>query len=228
LFVVTIVAGGVAESFAQVDEYLRRPHRLTVWLEAGLAIPSTPSDFKARWNTTWPFSGGIGWALFSWLELNGGITYGSFGISEIPAKSSLNLETTAKIDGGSVNMLSYYGGARALAIPDQQLNPFVEVRVGVFRLTADDLEVAATSSGPTATPAITRTMADIDGISFSFGGGLQYALNEYWSSYAKFMWTMNLNGDFAPGELTAPDLSDELNSGNMQFGTVIVGLMARI
>lgn len=225
-----VVLGAATAAFAQDDVYIRRPHRVTLWIEGGLAIPSTPSQFKSLWNTTWPFSGGVGVSIFPWLEVAGGLKYGSFGISEIPAKSAIGLMSTASIEGGSVHVLEYFGTARFIGVPSQRINPFAEVSVGTFKIKADDLKIAATETGLPPTPASTNTMETVNGINFAFGGGLQYALTDYWSAYTKFIWSIDLNSDFSPSTLVAsPNKENQVfESGNLQYGSVIVGLMLRL
>ncbi len=229
LFVSLVIAGAAAEAFAQTDEYLRNPHRYTLWMEAGVSIPSQPSVLNHLWNTSWPFSGGVGYAIFSWLEVGGGLSTGSFGISEIPAKNALGLQTTAGIEGGDISVLQYFGTLRAIAVPNQQLNPFFELRIGVFNLSASDLEVEGTSSGSGQTTGFATSMEDVDGIAVSFGGGLQYALSDVWTAYTKFLWTVNLGDDFAPAMLVIkPGDERAINGESMQYGTVTVGLLIRI
>lgn len=231
LFMGLVLLGVASESLAQTDEYIRRPHRFTVWMDGGLAIPSQPAEFSDLWNTTWPFSGGVGVSVFSWLEVSGGLRYGSFGISEIPAKSAIGIVTTAAIDGGSITVLEYFGTARFIAVPSQRVNPYAEVSVGAFDISADDLNVEETSSGPFVTPAFTNSMENVSGIHTAFGAGIQYALNDYWSAYTKFTWTINLNDDFTPRRLVArpdDDENTEYNGDSMQYGLVSVGIMIRL
>jgi hypothetical protein len=72
-------------------------------------------------------------------------------------------------------------------------------------------------------------MENVSGIHVGFGGGLQYALNDYWSTYTKFSWVINLNNDFAPKSLVAsPDGDDVITSDSMQYGIVVVGLIFRL
>ena len=230
LFFVTLLLATVAsEALAQTDTYIRRPHRITIWLDGGLAIPSQPSEFSDLWNTTWPFSGGVGVSIFSWFEVAGGVKYGSFGISEIPAKSAIGVVTTAAIDGGSISVLEYFGTARFIAVPSQRANPYAEVSLGLFETSAEDLTVEATDSGPEQTPAFTNTMESVNGIHVSFSAGIQYALNESWTAYSKFAWNMNLNNDFAPRTLVAgPSGEEDVPSDSMQYGLVSVGIMIRL
>jgi opacity protein-like surface antigen len=231
LLLMSVVITGVAsDAVGQVDEYVRTPHRVSVTLDAGLAMTSKPSDFKERWNTTWPFGVGVGVSVFSWLEVSGGVTYGSFGTSEIQAKKALEIERTASIEGGSIAVLEYYGSARFIAVPSQRVNPFAEIRVGAFKTKIDDLEVSDSRSQGEEVPGFTRSAEDVDGIHFSFGGGLLYALNEHWSAYSSFLWTMNLNEDFMPAALVRPESRtvESLNKGNMHFATILVGIMIRM
>jgi hypothetical protein len=224
-----VITGATSQALAQTETYIRRPHRITVWMDGGLAIPSQPSEFSDLWNTTWPFSGGVGLSIFSWLEVAGGVKYGSFGISEIPAKSAIGLVSTAAIDGGSIAILEYYGTARFIAVPSQRVNPYAEVSVGAFRITGEDLEVEATDSGPEPIPGFTNTMEDVDGIHVSVGAGIQYALDEYWTAYSTFTWNLNLNDDFAPRSLVQRASRDaEITSDSMQYGLVSVGIMIRL
>lgn len=225
-----LMSGAASEALGQTDEYVRLPHQMTIWLDAGLSTPTTPAEFKERWNTTWPFSGGIGWSVFPWMEIAGGFTYGSFGISEIPAKSALGIETTASIEGGAVTVFQYYGVARFLAVPSQRVNPYAEMRVGLFNAKVEDLEVSDARSQGVDIPGFTRSTEDVDGLYVAFGGGLQYALNDNWSTYASYFWNMNLNSDFTPAELVRPvwQTTGEVESDNMQYGTIVVGILVRL
>jgi hypothetical protein len=229
LFVALVVSGAASEAFAQTDVYVRQPYKFTVSVESGLAIPNQPSEFSDLWNTTWPFSGGIGYAVFSWLEIGGGLTYGTFGISEIPAKASIGIVSTAAIQGGDITVVEYYGRARFIAIPSQRINPFGVFSLGTFHISHDNLDIAETTSGPTATPAFSNSMEDVNGLHVSFGGGLQYAMDEIWVAYSKFSWVMNLNEDFEPKALVAsPDGTDNISGDSMQYGIVSVGIMIRL
>jgi hypothetical protein len=214
--------------YAQTDQYFRRPHRVAVSVDGGMAIPSKPAVLNDLWNTAWPFSAGLTASVFSWLEVGGGITYGAFGISEISAKPAIGIVATSEITGGRINVLEYYGTARFIAVPNQRTNPFAEVEVGVHRITADDIEVQGSSSGTSVFPTFTNSMPDADGIHFSGGGGLRYALGDYWTAYTKFMWTVNLGNNFAPGDLVRRRNAEPTEGESMQFGTVIVGIMVRI
>jgi opacity protein-like surface antigen len=231
--VVTVLAGAILVAMtsplcAQTEEYLRRPHRVAISVDGGMAIPSKPSVYNDLWNTGWPFSIGATVSIFSWLEVGGGLTYGAFSISEINAKPAMGIVATSEVNGGDIKLLEYYGVARFIAIPNQRTSPFAEVEVGVHRITADDIQVEGSAAGPTIFPAFSNSMPAADGIHFAGGAGLRYALGDNWTAYTKFMWTVNLGNNFAPGDLVRRRGSEPTEGENMQFGTVIVGIMIRI
>jgi len=231
--VTTVLAAAIlvtaVSSHAQTDQYFRRPHHIAVELHGGLAIPNQPAVWKGLWNTGWPFSTALTASVFSWLEVGGGLTYGRFSIGEIKAKQAIGIVTTSEVSGGTISMLEYYGIARFIAVPNQRTNPYAEIEVGVHRLTGKDVDVDASVSGPTIFSAFSNDMPDANGIHFAGGGGLRYALGDYWTAFTKFMWTVNLGNNFAPGDLVLRRGAEERTPGeNMQFGTVIVGIMLRI
>lgn len=217
-----------ANASAQEQKYLRRPHLVDLGVEGGLAIPSQPATFKELWDTGWPAAFNVGVAVFSWFEVGGGLGYAGFSTSEIPAKKAIGRSGTQEITGGKITVTSYYGRARFLAVPNARINPYAEISLGVFKTKATDLISAPGSSNGVPVPQLVNKMPDVTGIHFSGGGGLQYALNDHWSAYAKFVWTVNRNSDFKPGLLVQGDTPTEVQGGSMQFGSVIVGMLYRI
>jgi hypothetical protein len=62
----------------------------------------------------------------------------------------------------------------------------------------------------------------------SVGGsaGIQYSLADAWSAYAKYSYTANLNGDFAPGDLVQPVNGSRAEPvGNQIIQSLTVGIM---
>jgi len=222
------VGSAASHAFAQTDEYFRRPHHIALSLDAGLATPAQPAALKDLWNTGWPFSATITASVFSWLEIGGGFTYARFGISENKAKAAVRIVATSEITGGDIKVMEYYGLARFIAVPNQRTNPYAEFRVGACKITADDLEVGSSVSGPEIFPGFSNDMPDANGGHFSAGGGLRYALTDYWTAYTKYIWTMNLGNTFAPADLVRPQGAERTEGDNMQFGTLIVGVMIRM
>jgi predicted porin len=59
--------------------------------------------------------------------------------------------------------------------------------------------------------------------------GLQYALNERWNAYTKYTYAVNLNQDFAPGDLLLPaGETTPTVGGNQVISSIIVGIMFKI
>jgi hypothetical protein len=222
LLVVLALTAAAEESLAQETPYLRIPHRFIISLDAGIGVPMAPEIFKKTWNTTLPFNIGVGDAIFVWWDLSFMYGYTNFGANSLEAKRQIGWEGTAAVTGGSIKTNRYVLSSRFIAVPSQRANPFFEVEVGQFKTSAEDLEVEG---------VFTNTMESVDGVTYSFGIGIQYTLNESWSAYTKFVWTTNVNEEFAPTNLlldpTAGDVPTD-GDGNQQFGSLLVGLMIRI
>jgi opacity protein-like surface antigen len=228
IVIVLVVGSAASHAFAQTDEYFRRPHHIALSLDGGLGTPAQPAKLKDLWNTGWPFSATLTASVFSWLEIGGGFTYARFGISENKAKAAVRIIATSEITGGDIKLMEYFGLVRFIAVPNQRTNPYAEFRLGASKISADNLEVGSSASGPEIFPGFSNEMPDANAGHFSAGGGLRYALTDYWSAYAKYIWTMNLGNTFAPGDLVRPDGAEPTEGENMQFGAFIVGIMIRM
>jgi len=222
LLVVLALTAVAEESFAQETPYLRIPHRFIIFADAGMAVPMAPEIFKKTWNTTLPFNIGVGYAVFAWWDVSVMFGYTNFGVNSLEAKRQIGYEGTAAVVGGSIKTSRYVLSSRFLAVPGQRANPFFEFDIGQFKTSAEDLEVEG---------VFTNSMESVDGLTYSFGIGIQYVLNETWNAYTKFVWTTNANEEFAPTNLlldqTAGDTPTD-SDGNQQFGSLLVGLMIRI
>lgn len=228
VFVIAALMIQWANASAQEAKYMRRPHLVDFGVDGGMAFPAKPGTFKDLWDTGWPLSADLGIAVFSWLEVGGGLNYSAFGITEIPAKKAIGREGTQEITGGKISVTSYYGRVRFLGVPNARINPYAEFSLGIFKTKADNLVSAEGSSGGVPVPSLVNSMPDVTGIHFSGGGGLQYALNEHWSSYVKFIWTVNHSSDFKPGDLVQGDTPQDVQGGDMQYGAIIVGMLFRM
>ena len=223
ILVITATLGVTAgELLAQEAPYLRTPHRFTLSLDGGIAVPAAPEIYKEAWNTTLPIEIGFGYSVFPWLEIGVVLSSANFGSNSLEAKRQIDFLGTQTVDGGDISTKKFLVNTRFIAVPNQRVNPFLEFGIGAFTTTATDLEVDG---------VFTNTMNDASGMAINIGMGLQYALNEGWSTYTKFDWSINIDSSFAPSDLlinpTVETPSVE-GDGSQQYANILVGLMVRL
>lgn len=214
-------------SFAQIgaeereEKYLQVPHRWQIFLDGGIGMPTDPGLFNDFWNTSFQFGIGGGIVIFPWLEVNGNFTNLSFNNNDIVSKEKLDYQGTADVVGGTIHTKMYYGSARFIAVPKQRTNPFLEVGVGAFNTKGDDL-VVEDDTNPRH-----NTMKSVSGMCVVPSVGVQYAMNERWGAYTKYTYAVNLNKDFAPGDLLLAPGDAPTEGGNQVISAIIVGLIAK-
>lgn len=212
-------------SFAQIgaelreEKYLRMPHRWQLFIDGAIAMPTDPGLFNDFWNTAFQFGIGGGVVIFPWLEINGNFYYSSFNNNDIASKEKLEYEGVEPVEEGTVYTMMYYGSARFVAVPKQRTNPFIEIGVGAFSTKADDLFIEG---------IVQNSMKSVSGICFVPAVGIQYALNERWGAYTKYTYALNLNDEFAPGDLLLPAGETTKTIGGEQvISSIAVGLMVK-
>jgi len=221
MIALTVLAGIAGTASAQEeDQYFRIPHRVHVFIHGGICVPAKPAEFKSYWNTALPVTIGVGVPIFSWMDVNGSFAYYAFDNNHVKTKPSLGFVGVPEVVGGAIKTMMYMGSVRFLAVPNQQTNPFAEVGVGYFQTKVDALEIEEIR--------FSRTMEDSKGMSIMFGAGLQYALNEHWSTYIKYFWTLNTDDSFEPGSLVRFRGTEPVPGGSQQFSSLAVGIVARM
>lgn len=215
----TVTAAGTA--FAQVEEpkYLRLPHRFQIFLQGGGALPTRPSVWNDLWNSGFEFTIGGGASIFSWLEITGGYSTMSFALNTLQAKSTIGYQGLQEVEGGTISTSYLFGTARFIAVPKARTNPYAEVMVGYFSTSAEDVVIEG---------VLQHSMEDVSGLAVAPMFGLQYALADYWTAYARYSYMVNLNDAFAPGDLVQPvSGSRDEPEGNQVIQTLSVGIMLR-
>jgi hypothetical protein len=110
-------------------------------------------------------------------------------------------------------------------VPKARTNPFIEIGIGAFSTKADDLTI---KNSQTDAFIVHNTMENVSGMCFVPSVGLQYAMNERWTAYTKWTYALNLNDDFAPGDLLLPTDSTEKTVGGRQvISAITVGVMIK-
>lgn len=231
LLALVICALNGAPAFAQIGEeereekYLQVPHRFHIFVDGGIALPTDPGLFNDFWNTSFQFGIGGGIVIFPWLEVNGNFYTTSFNNNDIVSKEKLEYVGTEDVEGGTVSTKMYYGSARFIAVPKARTNPFIEIGVGGFSTKADNLTV---TDSQTNVFIIDNEMESVSGMCFVPSVGLQYAMNERWSAYSKYTYALNLNSDFAPGNLLLPaDATEPTVGGNQIISAITVGVVIK-
>lgn len=207
-------------------KYLRVPHRFQIYVDGGSALPAAPGLWNDYWNSAFTFGAGFGVSIEPWLEVNGTINRGSFTLNAIKAKSKIDYSGIEDVQGGSVTTMVFSGSVRFLGVPKQRTNPYVEIGVGAFKTKGEDVFIEG--STPNAPEVVHNKMKDVSGISVWPAAGIQYAMNDHWSSYARFTYMINLNKDFAPGDLLLPvNATEPTVGGDQVISSISVGIMLR-
>ncbi|MDH4035944.1 MAG: outer membrane beta-barrel protein [Candidatus Krumholzibacteria bacterium] len=219
LLLLAAVPAGVVQAQTTEPQYLRLPHRFQIFVEGGGALPTSPSIWDELWDSAFSFGLGAGASIFPWLEVNAGFNTMSFGLNHLQAKGLLGYQGIQEVEGGAISTSIYYGSARFIAVPRARTNPYLEAQVGYFSTSADDVIIEG---------VVDKSMESVSGMSVSGTVGIQYAMSDYWTAYAKYTYTANLNGDFAPGDLLQPvNGSRDEPKGNQIIQSLIVGVMVR-
>ena len=201
------------------EKYLQVPHRFQIFLDGGIGLPTDPGLFNDYWNTGFLFGVGGGLVIFPWLEVNGTYNSISFGNNSIASKDKLQFQGVPAVEEGAIHTTMYYGSARFIGVPRARTNPYIEIGVGAFKTKADDLKIEG---------VVQNSMTSVSGMCFVPAVGLQYAMNERWTAYSKYTYAMNLNADFAPGDLLLPAGSTTKTvGGNQIISSITVGVMIK-
>ena len=199
------------------EKYLQVPHRFQIFADGGIGLNTDPGLFNDFWNSAFQFEAGFGFVVFPWLEVNGTFNSLSFGNNSIESKEKLEYEGVRAVEGGTIHTKMYFGSARFLAVPKARTNPYIELGVGGFSTKADDLVIEG---------VVQNSMKAVSGMCIVPAAGIQYAMNESWSAYTKYTYAVNLNKDFAPGDLLLPaGATTRTVGGNQVISSIVVGLL---
>jgi len=201
------------------EKYLQVPHRWQLFMDGGIGMATDPGLFNDFWNTSFQFGIGGGIVIFPWLEVNGTYNSLSFNNNDIASMEKVGYTGTKPIEGGKISTKMYWGSARFIAVPHARTNPFIEIGVGGFKTKADDLFIEG---------VLHNTMTNVSGMCFVPALGIQYSMNERWNTYTKYTYAVNLNSDFAPGDLLLPaGATEKTEGGNQVISSIAVGIMMK-
>jgi opacity protein-like surface antigen len=201
------------------EKYLQTPHRWQIFVDGGIGMPTDPGLFNDFWNTAFQFGIGGGLVIFPWLEINGTFNHLTFANNDIKSKEKVGYQGKQALEDGAIHTKMYWASARFIAVPHARTNPYIELGVGGFKTKADPLNIET---------VVTNTMEPTSGMCFVPCVGLQYALNERWNAYTKYTYAINLNSDFAPGDLLLPPGSTtKTEGGNQVISAITVGMMIK-
>jgi hypothetical protein len=203
----------------QEAKYFRIPHKFQVFVELAGALPTSPGTFNDYWNSAFQFGLGGGMSVFPWLEVNGTFTYASWDNNSTQSKARIGYVGVEDVEGGLISTMTLCGAARFLAVPNSRTNPFAEMTIGYYKTSADDLTIE---------DVLVNSMYSVGGMLVAPAIGIQYALADSWSTYAKYSYVFCLGGEFAPSDLLLPPGGGERSSGDNQiYQTIGVGIMLR-
>jgi len=226
LLFLAAVCAGVSNAQTQREEpkYLTIPHRAQLFIEGGGALPTQPSVWGEYWNPGFQFGIGGGVSIFSWLEVNVGLSTSSASLDGLAAKQAIRYQGLSEVEGGNISTRIFYGSARFIAVPSARTNPYAAVAVGYFKASGEDVVIEdATPSGD-----FVNSMEDASGISVAPSFGLQYSLADYWGAYVQYTYTVNLSDSFAPGDLVQPINGSRVEpEGKQVIQDLTVGIMLR-
>ncbi len=207
--------------FAQEEDWLRIPYKVSVAVDIGIGVPMDPSAFNNLWNTSIPASISIGYLIIPQIEIQGWLTYTSWGISGIPAQQEIGEVGVFEISGGTITTLWYGAAVKYYPLPNSRIMPTVTVGGGMFQATAEDLVLESA-------PPLVNEMEDSDGPAFLVGLGMEYAVNERWNVYAEFKYLRGFSDTFAPANLLLGPNEEPVPGEDIGIGIINLGILLKI
>ncbi len=201
------------------QKYFRVPHKYHIYLELGGALPSEPGVFNDYWNSSLLFAVGGGVNVLPWLDVNANYTYSSWTNNSTASKPVIGFVGVPDVEGGLITTMTFSGSARFLAVPNARTNPFAEMAIGFYQTTGENIVIEG---------VVDNSMPDASGMLLAPAIGIQYALADSWSAYAKYAYILCTGTSFAPGDLLAPEGgAPPVDGENEVFQTITVGIVLR-
>jgi len=207
--------------FAQEEDWLRIPYKVSVAADIGIGVPMDPSTFSNLWNTSIPASISIGYLIIPQIEIQGWLTYATWGISGIPAQQEIGEVGVFEVSGGTITTLWYGAAVKYYPLPNSRIMPTVTVGGGLFQATAEDLVLESS-------PPLVNEMEDSDGPAFLVGLGMEYAINERWNVYTEFKYLRGFSDTFAPANLLLGPNEEPVPGEDIGIGIIILGILLKI
>jgi hypothetical protein len=218
VLVLVTTATGV---FAQEEDWLRIPYKVSIAVDIGIGMPMDPSTFNNLWNSAIPASISIGYLVIPQVEIQGWLTYTSWGISTIPAQNEIGIVGVYEISGGTITTLFYGAAAKYYPIPNSRIMPTVTIGGGLFSATAEDLVVDTA-------PQLVNSMDDSDGPVLLIGLGMEYAVNERWNVYSEFKYLRGFSDTFAPANLLLGPNEVPVAGEALAVGIINLGILLKL
>lgn len=206
--------------FAQDEEWLRIPYRLSIAVDGGIGMPLAPSVFNDLWNSTLPATISVGYVIIPQVEIQGWFTYAKWSISSIPAQNAIGEEGVLDITGGGITTMMYGAAAKFYPLPKGRIMPTATVGGGFFKATAEDLVVGD--------ELLVNTMEDADGPAFLAGVGMEYGINERWNVYTEFKYILGITDNFSPGNLILGRDDDPVKGKDFGMGLINLGILLKL
>lgn len=201
------------------QKYFRIPHKFHIIVDLAGALPTSPGVFNDFWNSAFQFGFGAGVSVIPWLDVNGMFTYASWDNNSTDSKSKIGYVGVPDVEGGLITTTTFSGAARFLAVPNARTNPFVEIAVGYYSTSGEDIQIEG---------VLVNEMESVSGMMIAPALGIQYSLADSWSAYAKYAYIICSSSEFAPGDLLLPEGGGEPVQGEDEiFQTIGVGIMLR-
>ena len=206
--------------FAQEDDWLRLPYRVTIAVDVGIGIPMAPTAFNNLWNTGLPASIAVGYVVIPHVEIQGWLTYSNWGINAISAQREIGIVGVHEITGGTITTLLYGVAAKIYPLPKSRIMPTVTIGGGVFTATAEDLVVGDNLQ--------VNSMEDGDGPVLTVGVGMEYGVNERWNVYTGFKYIWGMSDNFAPANLLLSPGEDPVAGEDLGISIINLGILVKI
>jgi hypothetical protein len=204
---------------AEPQKYFRVPHKYHIYVELAGALPVEPGTFNDYWNSAFQFGAGGGYSILTWLDIKANFTYASWTNNSTESKSKIGFVGVPDVEGGLITTMTMSGSARFLGVPNARTNPFAEMTIGYYSTTLEDIVIEG---------ELENSAEDASGVMLAPAIGIQYALADSWSAYAKYAYVICSSNTFAPGDLLLPVGGGEpVEGGNEVYSMIGVGVMLR-
>jgi opacity protein-like surface antigen len=144
----------------------------TYYVNTGLAVPSTPTEFSDYWKTGFNIGGGVGFPISENASFIGNLLYSRFGFDGEKFMADNGFGGYGlEIDGGNANIITISGDFRfVLGSKPNKVTPYLTGGAGLFRISINEATMSYQGQSETVRSS-TETK-----VGLNMGAGLNIAL----------------------------------------------------